>query len=244
MILLQPTNQVVVLTSNATFSVTAGGTSPLSYQWLFNGLPIQAGSTIATVAGNHSLGGGYAGDGGAATNAAMNYPAGVAVDGAGNFYITEAFNSVIRKVTANGIMTTVAGNHSLAGSYAGDGGAATNAALNFPMGVAVDGSGNLYFADFYNNVVRKVAINGVITTVAGNNGLGAGYSGDGGAATNATLNSPVGVAVDGFGNLYIAEYRNNVVRKVNAGGIITTVAGNYSLGRGYSGMAAPPPTPL
>jgi hypothetical protein len=234
-ILTQPTNQEVILGGNVTFSVTASGTSPLSYQWLYNGLPITTGNTITTVAGNQSRGGTYSGDGGAATNAGINYTAGVALDGTGNLYIADAFNCVVRKVSTTGIITTVAGNNSLAGSYSGDGGAATNAGLDFPIGVAIDGSGNLYVADFYNNIVRKVTTNGIITTIAGNHGLGAGYSGDGGPATNATLDSPVNVTFDNSGNLYIAEYRNNVVRKVTTSGIITTVAGKQTLGGGYSG---------
>jgi len=127
------------------------------------------------------------------------------------------------------IITTVAGN-GISG-YSGDGGAATSASLSQPFGLAVDGSGNLYFADEYNNVIRKVSPSGTISTVAGN-GV-AGYSGDGGAATSANLNDPIGVAVDGSGNLFIGEPGNNVIRKVSPSGTISTVAGNGS--GGYSG---------
>ena len=114
-------------------------------------------------------------------------------------------------MNTNGIIATVAGNGTVA--YSGDGGAATNASLNAPQGVAVDASGNLFIADLNNNVIRKVSTSGIITTVAGNGSPG--YSGDGGAATNADLNFPYGVAVDTFGNLFIADTFNNCIRKVN-----------------------------
>ena len=125
-----------------------------------------------------------------------------------------------------GTITTAAGDG--AASYSGDGGAATSAELNFPYGVAVDSSGNIYIADTDNHRIRKVTPGGTITTVAGNGVQG--YSGDGGPATSADLNYPNGVAVDGSGNLYIADTNNVRVRKVTAGGIITTVAGNGAQG--------------
>ncbi len=223
--------------------------------------------TITTVAGNGSCvikdanGNCYSGDGGAATSAELGYPYGVAVDGSGNLYIADTGNSRIRKVTPDGTITTVAGNGSCAikdangNCYSGDGGAATSAELNQPFGVAVDGSGNLYIADLINNRIRVVCvvssgafcnghIVGNIYTVAGN-GI-AGYSGDGGAATSAELNLPSGVAVDGVGNLYIADYMNNRIRQVTPNGIITTVAGDgYNaggaggIGGGYSGDGGP-----
>jgi len=231
----QPVSETNFVGTTATFTVTATGSQPLRYQWLFDGSPIVGNQIISTVAGKQSLGGGYSGDGGAATNAGLNYAEDVAVDSTGNLYIDDSHNDVIRKVNGNGIISTVAGNNSLGRGYSGDGGAATNATLNYPNGVAVDGQGNLYIADSVNNVIRKINASGIITTVAGNASQGAGYSGDGGAATNATLNSPIVVRVDTAGNLYIADVGNNVIRKVNTSGIITTVAGNYSLGGGYSG---------
>jgi hypothetical protein len=231
----QPTNQTVLLGGSATFSVAASGTGPLSYQWFFNGTALVASNIITTDVGNHGLGASYSGDGGAVTNAAMHTPFCVTMDGSGNLYIADSANNVIRKVNSSGIITTVAGNYSLGAGYSGDGGAATNAALNYPVCVAVDGSGNLYISDYGNAVVRKVDTNGVITTVAGNHSLGAGYSGDGGAATNAALNYPFGIVVDGSGDLYIADSQNSLIRKVNASGIITTVVGNHNLGAGYSG---------
>jgi len=233
-ITVQPVGQTVTNGAGVTLGVDATG-ADLSYQWLFNGIPIGAGNIITTVAGNYSLGGSYSGDGGAATNAGLNYAAGIAVDGGGNLYIADGFNQVIRKVDAGGIITTVAGNNNLGGGFSGDGGAATNATLSNPNAVAVDASGNLYIADLANNVIRKVDARGLITTVAGNPALGGGYSGDGGPATNAALNTPAGVAVDDTGDLFITDYYNHVVRKVDAHGLITTVAGNHRLGGSYAG---------
>ncbi len=190
---------------------------------------------ITTIAGNGS--GGYSGDGGAATATGLDKPFGVAVDAAGNIYIADTDDNCIRKVSAcTGIITTVAGNGSE--GYSGDGGAATATGLFFPSGVAVDAAGNLYIADTYDQRIRKVsASTGIITTVAGN-GDG-GYSGDGGAATEAGLFYPSGVAVDAAGNLYIADTFDNRIREVSAStGFITTIAGNGSPGYSGDGGAA------
>jgi sugar lactone lactonase YvrE len=200
---------------------------------------VDAGGTITTVAGNASLGGGWSGDGGPATNARLSISCGITFDDAGNLYIADSNNHVVRKVDTGGTITTVAGNHRLGGGYSGDGGPATNAALNFPDGVALDRAGNLFISEYYNHVVRKVDAGGIITTVAGNRRLGGSYSGDGGPATEAGLNGPTGLAVDGSGNLYFSEGGNHVIRKVDAGGTITTVAGNRRLGGGYSGDGGP-----
>jgi hypothetical protein len=187
---------------------------------------VSATGTISTVAGNYSLGAGYSGDGGPATSAQLSYPESVAVDGGGNLYIADSDNQTVRKVTPDGIITPVAGNYALGAGYSGDGGPATSAQLRYPWSVAVDGTGNLYISDAGNNVVRKVTPAGIISTVAGNYARGSGYSGDGGPATSAQINFPYGIAVDGSGDLYIADTFNNVVREVNQSGIITTVAGN------------------
>jgi len=225
----QPTNQIVLAGSVVSLSVSVSGSGPFSYLWQFHGtnLSLNENGIITTVAGNGYIPDPY-GDGGAATNAALLQPIGVAVDGGGNLFITDYQR--IRKVATNGIITTVAGNGYVAGANgiipSGDGGAATNAALNFPQGVAVDGSGNLFIADYGNSVIRKVATNGIITTVAGNGTNG--YSGDNGAATMAELNYPQGVAVDGSGNLFIADSFNGAIRKVATNGIITSVAGGLS----------------
>ena len=147
------------------------------------------------------------------------------MDIAGNLFIVDKDNQRIRKVTPGGTITTVAGNGDF--GFTGDGGAATSASLNFPRGVAVDADGNLYIADTYSNRIRKITPGGTITTVAGSGsadpGAG-GFSGDGGPATSALLDVPTGVAVDGTGNLYIADGSNRV-RKISSGGIIDTVAG-------------------
>jgi len=188
---------------------------------------------LTRVAGNGRPG--YSGDGGSATGAQLNYPEGVAVDNAGNLYIADLSNSRVRKVSSDGIVTTVAGNGAF--GYSGDGGPATSAQLNYPSGVAVDSAGNLYIGDSNNSRVRKVSGNGIITTVAGN-GTPSGYSGDGGPATSAQLGYlGLGVAVDGVGNLYIADSSNSRVREVSSSGIITTLAGTGT--GGYSGDGGP-----
>ena len=191
---------------------------------------------ITTIAGNGTSG--FGGDGGAANIASLSFPTGIALDAVGNIYIADWGNNRIRKVNKNGIINTFAGNgykDSLGnGVYSGDGGAATSASLFSPTGVAVDSLGNIYIADRDNNVIRKVNTNGVISTVAGNGykdsfGNGA-YSGDGGAATSASLYNPTGVAVDSAGNIYIADQSNQRIRKVDTQGIISTVVGNGDYG--------------
>ncbi len=203
---------------------------------------------ITTVAGNGTAG--YSGDGGPATSAELDDPAGVAVDASDNLYIADSLNSVIRKVSPNGIITTVAGDgYSRLGTgqpsfndggYSGDGGPATSAELNNPYAVAIDSSGNLYIADTYNRRIRKVDTSGVITTVAGNGYAGpgdlGGYSGDGGQATSAELAQPFGVAVDSAGNIYISDQNNNRIRKVDTSGVITTVVSG-GIGTGVSSPA-------
>jgi len=183
--------------------------------------------------------GGYNGDNISAGSAQLTGPGGLAIDAEGNLYIADVSNHRIRKVDKNGIITTVAGNgltYYGSGGFSGDGGLATLAQLNSPQDVAIDSIGNIYIADNGNQRVRKVDTNGIITTVAGNGMKG--YNGDGGIAINAKLNSPVSIALDAKGNLYIADYDNHRVRKVNSNGIITTVAGNGIAGyNGDGGIA-------
>jgi uncharacterized protein YjiK len=191
---------------------------------------VDANGVITTVAGDGTNA--YVGDGGPATKAWVNFPQGLAVDTAGNLYIADTMNYRVRKVTlATGIITTVAGDGN--GGYTGDGGLATKAELYQPYAVAVDAAGNLYIADTGNEVIRKVDINGIITTVAGG---GSQYPGDGGPATS-TYISAVGVAADTAGNFYIADTDDNSIRKVDAKGIITTVAGGGTQGLGDGGAA-------
>ena len=189
---------------------------------------------LTTVAGNGV--GGYSGDGNDAKRANLSGPRGVAVDGGGNIFIADTLNHCIRRVEARtGIITTVAGNG--VGGYSGDGSVGTRADLDNPTGVAVDGSGNVLIADSGNNRIRRLAAGtGVITTVAGN-GVFA-FSGDGGPGTSASLAGPTGLAVDGSGNVLIADTYNCRIRRVAAGtGVITTVAGNGV--RGFSGDGGP-----
>lgn len=198
---------------------------------------LPAPGTISTLVGNGT--GGYAGDNGLAGVAQLNSASGAAVDSEGNLYIADTGNNVVREVSAStGVIRTVAGNGTH--GYAGDGAVATAASLNGPTGVALDPSGNLYISDSGNNTIREVnSSTGIISTVAGNGVGDAGYSGDGGSAVNAQLNSPNGIAVDSKGNLYIADSQNNVIRQVAAGtGIITTIAGNGSAGNTGDGVAA------
>jgi trimeric autotransporter adhesin len=180
---------------------------------------------ITTVAGDGD--GGSAGDGGPATAASISEPVGVALDVAGNLYIAEVTR--IRKVSAeSGIISTLAGNGNFGSS--GDNGPATTASV-YPSGLAVDPSGNVYIAGD-SRIRRVAAANGVITTVAGNDT--AGFSGDGGPATLASLRYPAGVSVDATGSLFIADTGNDRIRKVSAeSGIISTIAGNGA--RGFSG---------
>jgi len=190
---------------------------------------IDTSGIITIIAGTGPGGWGFTGDGGPATLAKLNQPTGVKVDALGNIYIADMSNCAIRKVDKSGIITTIAGNGTVGSS--GDGGAATSAQLNYPVGIEIDAQGNIYIADTYNNTVRRVDTSGIITTIAGNGT--AGYSGDGGAATSAQLDEPSGVEVDPLGNIYIADRNNNVIRKVDTSGIITTIAGNGT--SGYSG---------
>jgi hypothetical protein len=154
-----------------------------------------------------------------ATTVPVSLPAGLAYDAAGNLYIAAMNDQVIRKVDLNGIITTVAGTGDQ--GFDGDGGAATSAILDSPAGIAIDSAGNLYISDSHNHRIRKV-VNGTISTIAGNGT--AGFSGDGGSATNAQLNLPTAVSVDAAGNVYIADTNNQRIRKITAG-TIATVAG-------------------
>jgi trimeric autotransporter adhesin len=172
---------------------------------------------ISTIAGTGALG--FSGDGGPAINATFVNPNSIAIDASGNLYIGDTYSGRIRKFFPGGIITTVAGG----GSSLGDNGPATQAQLNVPLGVAVDASGNLYIADSLNERVRRVGVNGIITTIAGTGQ--AGFSGDGGPATAALFSNPVGVALDASGNVYVADLDNNRIRRVVQGGPVTTIAG-------------------
>ena len=190
---------------------------------------------IQTVAGNGYPG--YAGDGGAATSAQLSNPTSVLADSAGDLFIVDQGNNVIREVVfATGNIQTIAGNGTP--GYSGDGGPATSAMLALPQDLKLDASGNIFFTDSGNNVIREiVASTGIIQTVAGNGT--AGYSGDNGPATSAQLSNPNGLFLDASGNIFFADSNNNVVREVVAStGIIQTVAGNGTAGYAGDGGAA------
>jgi len=182
---------------------------------------ITTSGTVSTVAGTGVAG--FSGDGGLATSAMLNQPGAVAFDTSGNMFIADSQNRRVRKVNSSGIITTIAGT-GVEGDT-GDNGPGTSAQLHRAVDLAVDGSGNVYFADSVGNKIRRIATDGTISTVAGT-GV-AGFSGDFGVATTATLNTPDGIAIDSTGNLYIADARNHRIRKVRpSDSVIFTVAGN------------------
>ena len=193
---------------------------------------VDTSGTITTVAGTGTQG--YNGDGIPATTAQLSLPAAVAVDTAGNIYIVDTWNNRIRKIDPSGTINTIAGTGFP--GVLGDGGPATSAQVNEPEGIAVDSSGNVYIADYGNSKIRKIDTTGTINTFAGRGETG--FGGDGGPAVAATLNLPTGVAVDRAGNVYIADYQNSCIRKVDTSGTITTIAGTGV--SGFSGDGGSP----
>ena len=199
---------------------------------------------ISTVAGTGRPG--YSGDGGEAIHARLDDPSGLAVNAAGDLFIADTVNNVIREVTPNGKISTIAGNPDggrdrgrggpLGGGFAGDGGQAADALLQHPQGLSLDAKGDLFIADTGNSVIREITTSGIIKTVAGEAGKFS-DSGNGGQATSATLSAPTDVAVDAAGDLYIADTGNNALREVSAAGLISTLAGGN--GEGNSGQGGP-----
>jgi len=178
---------------------------------------------------------GYNGDAGNAAGGEVNHPSDVAVDSSGNIYISDTNNARIRQITTAGIINTFAGSGSI--GWAGDGAAATSTTvyLTAPIGITLDSSGNLYIVENGDSRIRKVDTKGIISTIAGNGT--AGFSGDGSPAVKAEMNFPTGIAVDSSGSLYIADFQNLRVRKIDSSGNIATVAGNGVLS--FSGDGSP-----
>lgn len=174
------------------------------------------------------------GDGALATAAELSGPVDVAVNSTGSVFILEQSGERIRVITPNGNINTYAGT-GVPGAPPSPTGSALSQPVNAPQGMTIDSNGTLYIADTGNNLIRKITTNGNITTLAGTGASG--YTGDGGSALSATLRNPTGVAIDSFGNIFIADTRNNVVREVGADGIISTIAGNGTAG--YNGDGSP-----
>ncbi len=185
---------------------------------------------ITTIAGGPRI---FRGENGPATEASLGPVARLTIDKSGNVYAADRETNLVVKVSADGVLTVIAGN-GIRG-FSGDGGPATNAALDQPTGVDIDSSGNLYIADTGNHRIRKVDSSGAITTVAGSGESG--FAGDGGLAVEAQMTFPTDVAVDLSGNLYIADSNNQRIRRVTTDGVIRTVAGNGEIG--FSGDGGP-----
>ena len=178
---------------------------------------VTSGGVVSTLAG---LAGSTGSSDGTGSAARFNGPLGVAVDSGGNVYVADSKNHTVRKVTSGGVVSTLAG---VAGSPGSSDGTGSAARFNGPAGVAVDGSGNVYVADNGNSTIRKVAPGGVVSTFAG---LAGSFGSTDGTVSVALLNAPTGVAVDGSGNVYVADNGNSTVRKVTSGGVVSTLAGH------------------
>src|SRR5689334_14465330 len=193
-------------------------------------LCLYAQRVITTAAGTDAF---FSADGKPALQAPLgNNLSGFAFDPDGNLLAADPDNNVVVRINQNGILSVVAGNGIL--GYSGDGGPATSASLGLPYAVAVDSSGNIYISEFVNNVIRKVTTAGIISTIAGG---GQNDPGDGGPATQAKIGTGFGIAVDGSGNVLIAEALQNRIRKIDTSGVITTIAGTGQ--GGFSGDGGP-----
>lgn len=179
---------------------------------------------ITTVAGTGLQG--YSGDGGPATSAEINTPAGLAIDASGNIFFADRENHVIRKIDASGFITTIAGTGTK--GFSGENSPAASAQLNYPTGLALDASANLFITDQGNHIIRKIDNAGIISTLAGSQTSG--FSGDGQDALMARFSAPAGITLDASGNLYVADVGNERIRKIDASGLISTVAGNGEQG--------------
>lgn len=213
----------VVLGKNKSYFISLDNTSVIR--------KVDSFGVITTVAGTGVLG--FGGDGGPATLARLYNPTGLAMDTAGNLFIADPNNHVVRKVSTAGIITTFAGIGGALG-HTGDGGPATAARMYTPIDITFDKYGNLFIAEADNHIIRKVSTSGIISTIAGTS---AGFSGDGGPATAAQFNYPTGLVFDTTGNLFVADQRNHRIRKINTSGTISTYAGIGTAG--FSGDGGP-----
>lgn len=193
---------------------------------------VDSSGIITTFAGNGNKG--YGGDGGLAIDASFYNAVRVAIDPSGNVLVADQSDHRIRRIAPSGLITTIAGNG--VGAFSGDGGPAINASLNNPTAVAVDGGGVIYISDQFNQRIRKIALDGTITTIAGNGNPG--FGGDGGPANAAILNYPGGITVDAAGNLYFNDDINFRTRMIAANGTISTIAGSGTQGFSGDGGAA------
>jgi uncharacterized protein (TIGR03437 family) len=187
--------------------------------------------TVTTIAGTGTAG--FSGDGGPATQAAMNGVIGICLDAAGNLYVNDDLNNRIRRITPSGAISTFAGNGLR--QYGGDGGPATSASFFIGLRCAVDANGNMYVAEQGAHRIRRIAASGIVTTVAGTGSQG--FSGDGGPATGAALNNPTALTVDRNGNIFFSDQFNHRIRRISAAGVITTLAGTGTAG--FSGDGGP-----
>ncbi len=185
--------------------------------------------SFTTLAGSPGDPGSSDGTGNAAQ---FDNPTGVAVDNAGNLYVTDWYNCTVRKISPTGVVSTLAGSPGSVGSSDGTGSAAR---FNYPYGVAVDGAGNVYVADFYNSTIRKITSSGVVSTLAGLAGIAGSADGIG---SDARLHYPYGMAVDSSGNVYVGDEGNNTIRKITPGGAVSTLAGSAGLAGSADGAGS------
>ncbi|SDP88813.1 NHL repeat-containing protein [Mucilaginibacter sp. OK268] len=201
------------------YAISASGTSYGNTIQFTTSADLSAvGGTVSTVAGSATTG--FAD--GTGSSAVFDSPQGLTIDAAGNIYVADSFNSAIRKVTTAGVVTTLSGT----GSIGYIDGPIASAKFYAPQSLVADAAGNIYVADFGNNMIRKISADGIVSTLAGSGD--AGYVD--GTGNKATFNSPRGLALDGQGNLYVADQGNNLIRKVTAAGVVTTIAGKTTAG--------------
>jgi sugar lactone lactonase YvrE len=190
---------------------------------------ITSGGIVSTLAG---LAGSLGSADGTGSAARFNRPNGVAVDGSGTVYVADSSNHTIRKITSGGAVSTLAG---LAGSSGSADGTGSAARFNYPFGVAVESSGNVYVADYSNHTVRRITSGGMVSTLAGSTGI---FGGQDGTASTARFYFPRGVAVDGSGNVYVADYFNHTIRRITSGGIVSTLAGSADISGSEDGTGS------